>query len=56
VSDLRQLLDRLLGAALAAVDDVDTVRRRINDVLLHETAETAQVRADARNSHHRTFR
>jgi len=56
VQYLGELLNGLLGAAVTPVDDVDAVRHRISDVLLHETAEPAQVGADARDSHHRTFR
>ena len=54
--DLGELLDRFLRTPVTSVDDVDTVRERISNVLLHKAAETTQVRADAGNSHHRTFR
>jgi len=54
--NLRQLLHRFLGVLETAVDDVNTERRRIDDMLLHEATETGQIRRDAGNSHHRTFR
>ena len=53
---LRELLHRLLAALVAPVDDVDSVRHRVGDVLLHEAAEAAQVRRDARDPHHRALR
>jgi len=56
VDDLRQLLHGLLGILVATVDHVDTERRRVHDVLLHEAPEAGQVRRDAWDSHHCTFR
>jgi len=55
-ADLWQLLHGFLGVLVATVDHVDAKRHRVNDVLLHETSEARQVRRDAGNSHHRTFR
>ena len=53
---LGELLDGLFGAPVSPVDDVDAVGHGVGHVLLHEAAEPTQVSADARNSHHRTFR
>lgn len=52
---LRQLLYGLLNTLEMSVDDVDAVRHRVRDVLLHKAAEPGEIRRHARYSHDRTF-
>ncbi len=53
---LWKLLNRLLWAFVTSVHDVDAVGAGVDDMLLHETAEAAEVGGNTGYAHHGAFR
>lgn len=54
--NLSQLLNGLFCAFKTAVDNVDSIRLWILNVLLHEAAKTRKICSNTRNSHDSAFR
>jgi len=50
--DVGELLDGLVAALEASIDDVDAIGGGLLDVLLHEAAEAAQIGRHGGNAHH----